>query len=200
MIVDVPSIVSLFAAEPFDSALASRVATSAVSAHDYGVLGALALHRQPERVFEIGTYRGATSQFLLDLLPSVHVVSIATLDATFNNSNLLGPEVGELVRDRDRFTQIIGDSHEIDAFAFVKQYGRMDFVFVDGDHTQAGVLLDSLLAREILSDDGIIVWHDASHPRHRGVAIALRELPFVVAREGNVACWSPLAMRNLVGV
>ena len=187
MIVDTLSIPALFGARPFNP---GRAATSEVTARDYAILGAVALTLEPAHIFEIGTYEGATSQFFLRLLPRVRVISIATLDARFNNSHLTAEQVGRLVTARERYTQLLGDSHEIDADAFVREHGRMDLVFVDGDHSRAGAEADTALALSVLAPGGVVFWHDAAHRKYRGVAKALAGMPLRVAREGNMACWS----------
>lgn len=190
MIVDTTNLPALFGAASFDAAAADAAATAQMRASDYAFLGALALHTQPARIFEIGTFEGATSQFLLALLPAAHVVSIATLDSRFNTSYLTEEQIGCRVTARDRFTQLIGDSHALDADAFVAQHGRMNLVLVDGDHSREGAQADTELALKVLAPAGVIVWHDARHRRYPGVAAALQALPFRVWREGNVAAWS----------
>ena len=187
MIVDVLSIPALFGARPFNP---GKAATSMMVARDYAILGAVALHTRPARIFEIGTYEGATSQFFLRLLPAARVISIATLDTRFNTSHLPAEQVGRLVTARERYTQLLGDSHEIDAGAFTREHGRMDLVFIDGDHSRAGVAADTRLALSILAPGGAVLWHDANHRRYREVAEALAGLGLRVAREGNMACWS----------
>lgn len=39
-----------------------------------------------------------------------------------------------------------------------------DAIFIDGDHSDAGVTADSMLARRILRPGGICVWHDYDNP------------------------------------
>lgn len=46
-------------------------------ANDYKALGAVLLHHKPKRIFEIGTYKGLTSDFFLNLNSDCEVVSIA---------------------------------------------------------------------------------------------------------------------------
>ena len=141
---------------------------------DYADLVALAaalLRLKPRKIFEIGTYLGASSNFFLDLLPKTHVVSIAYISpdqlegrASYNNTELSLDKVGSLVsaENRSRFTQLIGDSHAIVAKDFIKNHGRMNFVFIDGDHSRSGVAQDTKLARSIITGAGAIGWHDAN--------------------------------------
>ena len=138
---------------------------------DLDALAAALLHLRPDRIFEIGTYMGASSNFFLSLLPKVKVISIAYIPPEqlenpikYNNIELGLDKVGSLVSDenRPRYTQLIGDSHAIIAKDFVAQYGRMNFVFIDGDHSRKGVAQDTDLAKAILSAEGGIGWHDAN--------------------------------------
>lgn len=152
-----------------------------MSSGDFYALAAALLYHKPAKIFEIGTYRGASSNFFLSLLPQTQVLSMAfipanklsadddTLDVTigYNNDDLGLDEVGRLVspENRPRFTQLIGDSHKIIAKDFIGRHGKMDFVFIDGDHTREGVAQDTVLARNLIGDDGAIGWHDANPKR-----------------------------------
>lgn len=138
---------------------------------DLDALAAALLYLRPDRIFEIGTYMGASSNFFLSLLPKVKVISIAYIPpeqlanpVKYNNTELGVDKVGSLVsaENRPRFTQLIGDSHAIVAKDFIAQHGKMDFVFIDGDHSRKGVAQDTDLAKAIISGDGGIGWHDAN--------------------------------------
>lgn len=170
---------------------------------DVDSLAAAVLHCRPKRVFEIGTYRGASSEMILQLLPDAQVISIAFVNdqpgRKFNNDELSVEDVGALVSagNRDRYTQLIGDSHKIDPEAFVRDHGRMDLVFIDGDHSRDGVRQDTDLARAILAPGGAIVWHDANpKKRYIGSRLFLEEdLPELALATtddfiGGVALWT----------
>ncbi|HEY6917616.1 MAG TPA: class I SAM-dependent methyltransferase [Tabrizicola sp.] len=171
---------------------------------DIEALTAAVLSCQPKRVCEIGTYRGASSELILRLFPKVVVISIAFVSPTmgkrkFNNDELGFAEVGALVSQqyRERYTQLIGDSHQIDPEAFVREHGRMDLVFIDGDHSREGVRQDTALARAILAPGGAIAWHDAN-PKKRYIDSRLyleEDLPELALATtddfiGGVALWS----------
>lgn len=171
---------------------------------DIEALAAALLACQPKRVFEIGTYRGASSEMMLRLLPEAEVISIAFVSEStgkrqFNNDELGVQDVGALVSpaNRGRFTQLIGDSHKIDPAAFVRDHGPMDLVFIDGDHSREGVRQDTDLARAILAKGGAIAWHDANpKKRYIGSRLFLEEdLPEVALATtddfiGGVALWT----------
>ncbi|WP_137109165.1 class I SAM-dependent methyltransferase [Rhodobacter sp. SY28-1] len=177
---------------------------------DVESLAAAVLHCRPSRVFEIGTYRGASSEMILQLLPDAQVISIAFVNdqagRQFNNDELSIAEVGALVSpgNRDRFTQLIGDSHKIDPKAFVRDHGRMDLVFIDGDHSREGVRQDTELARAILAPGGAIAWHDAN-PKKRYIGSRLfleQDLPELALATtddfiGGIALWTEALERKL---
>jgi predicted O-methyltransferase YrrM len=178
---------------------------------DIEALAALLLSLKPKRIFEIGTYRGASSEMMLRLLPKAQVVSIAFVSEAsarrqFNNDELGVEEVGALVSpgNRDRYTQLIGDSHQIDPQAFLRDHGQMDLVFVDGDHSREGVRQDTALARAILAPGGAIAWHDAN-PKQRYIDSRLfleQDLPELALATsddfiGGIAFWSAKLERKL---
>ncbi len=178
---------------------------------DIEALAALLLSLKPKRIFEIGTYRGASSEMMLRLLPKAQVISIAFVSEVrakrqFNNDELGVEEVGALVSpgNRDRYTQLIGDSHQIDPQAFLRDHGQMDLVFVDGDHSREGVRQDTALARAILAPGGAIAWHDAN-PKQRYIDSRLfleqdlPELALATADDfiGGIALWSAKLERKL---
>lgn len=179
MIVDA-SLTELFGVE-FDGA---AFATHMFDALNYSVLGAALTALQPRRVFEIGTYEGVTSQFILDHSPAT-VVSIA-----YPRGRNSLPKPGLRVTSRDRFTQLIGNSHDLTPADFLARFGRMDLVLIDGDHTYRGVKADTQLALSILAPGGVILWHDARTRKYPDVERYLRDSPLVVTREGSLACYT----------
>ncbi|UCC98542.1 MAG: class I SAM-dependent methyltransferase [Phycisphaerales bacterium] len=172
---------------------------------DYLALSAILLHYKPRLIFEIGTYLGVTSDFFLRILPDCEVVSIAyprvllsSLRKAYNNSELSLQEIGSHVvpERRNRFHQLYGDSHKLTADALVKRWGHFDCVFIDGDHCAEGIRQDTELARAVLSDDGIICWHDANpKEKYRDVKLYIEQgLPLQAVATmddyvGGIACW-----------
>lgn len=173
---------------------------------DYLALAAILEFAQPKQIFEIGTYKGITSDFFMQILPDCRVVSIAYINPKreffkkkFNNSELSVEEVGSYVTKerKDRFTQIIGNSHDLVASVLRNEYGQMDMVFIDGDHSVKGVQKDTELALEILSENGTIGWHDAN-PKDQYTPVRKYlenqlEKPMLATFDdyiGGVACWN----------
>lgn len=119
--------------------------------------GKHAAARQPVNVCEIGTQHGGTSLFLCGLGPSVR--TFVGVDLRPGNADLVralappGVEVKFLEgssRDpavRARLDALLGG-------------GRLDLLFIDGDHTYDGVLADLREYRELVRSGGLIAFHD----------------------------------------
>jgi len=201
---DIPASARLKAEQVSD--MACKAAMDTVHLNDYLALVAILLHCKPKLVFEIGTYKGATSDLLLQLLPDCQVVSIAYvrpflsfLGKNYNNSELSRKEVGSCVgtERRGRFHQLYGDSHKLAPDTLREKFGLFDLVYIDGDHCRDGVRQDTELAKSILTDYGIIVWHDAN-PKDKYMDVRFyleQELPMHAIATmdnytGGIACWS----------
>ncbi|MEM9826884.1 MAG: class I SAM-dependent methyltransferase [Planctomycetota bacterium] len=196
-----------------------EIADGMTHRRDYEALAAVALHFQPRRIFEIGTYLGVTSDFFLTLLPESEVVSIAFVPRRwslrnirslrgrqYNNTELTRRQVGSKVdaSRRKRFTQLHGDSHQLQAASLIQRFGKFDLVFIDGDHSAQGVKLDTELAQPILSDNGVICWHDANPKtkylpvrRYLEDDLKLHALATTDDYIGGVATWNPAIARPL---
>jgi predicted O-methyltransferase YrrM len=58
---------------------------------------------------------------------------------------------------RSKIIQLFGDTARFD---FSPYFGKMDMVFIDGAHTYEYLLNDTKIARKLLKDKGVILWHD----------------------------------------
>lgn len=182
-----------------------------MSIQDLHALAAALLHHKPAKIFEIGTYMGASSNFFLSLLPKARVVSVAYVGdgapASYNNDELRPDQVGSLVtpENRSRYVQILGDSHKILAKEFIARFGKMDFVFIDGDHSRQGVAQDTELARKLIVPSGAIGWHDAN-PKRKYIGSRLfleQDLPQTALATadnyiGGVAFWTAQLEKRLI--
>jgi predicted O-methyltransferase YrrM len=172
---------------------------------DYEALAAIALHFSPRHIFEIGTHRGISSDFFLTLLPECRVTSIAYYDPNSsieppnNDSQLPRELIGSKVAPerRSRFVQLYGDSHALTIHEMLNDYGPFDLVFIDGDHSREGVRQDTELAQGIMSESGVICWHDANpNPLYIDVRRFLEDefpVPALATKDeyiGGIACWN----------
>jgi len=119
-----------------------------------------------KRIFEFGTFRGTSTLHMA--MNSPEDARIWTLDAddeTLAKSGMLDvydwrsqfPLEFSGTPGERKITCLIGDSRIFDAFP-----RDMDLVFIDGDHTTAGVKCDTRNAENILNYQrtGCILWHD----------------------------------------
>lgn len=147
-------------------------------------LGCIAALRRPKRIFEFGTFDGATTLQLalacpdaeiltLDLDPgSVNAAQPATVDCEMENVRAGG--VGQRFAGRPearRIRQLLGDSTTFD---YAPYAGAIDFVFIDACHDYAFVKSDTANALR-MAPRGVIVWHDY-HTGWPGVIRAVDEL------------------------
>jgi len=133
---------------------------------------------RPRRIFEMGTYSGAST--LVMALNAPADVEIVTLD--FDVSD---PTIGSCFRESplvSRIRQVRGDTRTFD-FGPYRQLE--DLVFIDANHAYEFVREDTARAFEMLRPGGVIVWDDYRWlPEHRecvGVTNFLNEL--VATRE-----------------
>ena len=98
---------------------------------DYLAIGAYCLAYRPENIFEIGTYLGTTTNFILNLLPNATVISIAYINPfrlfsrqLYNNSELAKGKIGRNItkKNRYRYRQLFGDSHQLNSKKLAKQF------------------------------------------------------------------------------
>lgn len=156
-----------------------------VSLLELVVLDSLIAARQPQRIFEIGTFDGRTS---LNFAANAPRAMVHTLDlpASVGPALPLHPDDRAFIRrsqegargrrfhgteEEARITQLYGDSAQFDYAPF---QGAVDFVFVDGSHSYEYVLADSRSALAMAAPGSLIVWHD--YTEWAGVTRALNEL------------------------
>jgi methyltransferase family protein len=149
------------------------------------MLAAICEHVRPRKVFEIGTYRGAST--LIMAMHTAASTEIFTLDLPSSatrtmfrveNGDITGIpfDLGEFYREsgfEGKIHQLYGDSA---VFDFEPFYGQVDLVFVDGNHNYENVKHDSKNAFSILRHNGVIIWDDYHPGFGPGVMRALHEL------------------------
>jgi len=151
------------------------------------VLAMLVVRRRPSIMFEIGTYLGATSALLavnsppdarvytLDLQPTKEGRA-TKFPQTAKSVTVGSSRVGELFRNSPsghKIVQLFGDSATYD---FSPYFGRMDLVFVDGNHQYDNVKADSYNALKLMAPRGMIIWHDYETEYGADVVRCLNEL------------------------
>ena len=103
----------------------------------------------PKKILEIGTDKGGTLKVWQKLVsPEGLTVSV----------DLISPRP-EATGDAPH-VQIIGDSHAPEIVAQIMEYAPFDFVFIDGDHSPAGVRQDHDNYRPMVKPGGLLGFHD----------------------------------------
>jgi predicted O-methyltransferase YrrM len=162
-----------------DSALVTAPVTELYRPRDMVVplaevltLAAICRHLQPRRIFEIGTHTGSSTLVMAINVPEE--TEILTLDLQPSET------VGSAYRNTEhssRIHQLYGDSRTFDYAPFL---GKVDFVFIDADHSYAGVKSDTEKAFALLRPGGVMVWDDyrwlECHVDCVGVTIFLNQL------------------------
>lgn len=156
---------------------------------DRRVLVALARHIRPRVCVEFGVQRGITAALLLRELPDLALYCGVDVPPDFKVA-LPGqaPEVpaagaaGELARHDPRFQLVLSPTGT--AGLTLRDLPPADFFYIDDDHTRAGVLCATGLARGLCRPGGVIAWHDYGN-NTVGVAQAIDEINYA---EGDHIC------------
>ena len=132
------------------------------------VLSSICKVLQPKKVFEFGTFTGAST---LAIAANSHPdATVHTLDIPPDNRKThrtgVGSdipfefEIGEAFLGTAWESKInihLHDALQLDATPFARQ---MDLVFIDADHTYDFVKSDTQKALDMLKPGGVILWHD----------------------------------------
>jgi predicted O-methyltransferase YrrM len=131
--------------------------------------------RRPKTVVEIGTAHGGTLFLWCRLAdPQATIVSI-DLPGGIHGGGY--PYWKSWIYRRFRLARqtlrlLRGDSHRPEMLAQLKSIlpgdGKVDFLFIDGDHTYAGVKADFEMYSPLVRPGGLVVFHDICE--HPGVA------------------------------
>ena len=133
------------------------------------VISALCMYYQPQTILEIGTFNGLTTlQLALNTPPStiIHTLdieSLSGLDGALWEEDIkfmLHPEKKEKYYrnfpERSKIQEHLGNSLTYD----FNRFQSPNFIFIDGGHSYPIVKSDTIKSLEILSNQGIIIWHD----------------------------------------
>lgn len=125
----------------------------------------------PKNVMEIGTANGGTL-FLLTRM-AANNASILSVDLPGGKFGGGYPEWKEPIyrsfaKKGQTINLIRANSHDKETYTKVSSYlknKKVDFMFIDGDHTYEGVKEDFNTYKEFLADNALVMFHDiAPHP------------------------------------
>lgn len=114
---------------------------------------------KPRRVLEIGSQGGGN----LFLLSRVAAADAQILSIDLNYSEVQMAAYPSLAAPAQRLTCFKADSSSPETLRRVKEWlggERFDFVFIDGDHTLAGVTADYRTYAPLVAPGGLIGFHD----------------------------------------
>ena len=107
-------------------------------------------------IVNIGANIGTGSIAMLEARPDdAYIISIDKLPCPLEIDNIILAGL-----DPTRCIRVLTTSQKAGKFFPV----LVDMVFVDGDHTERGVMRDILVWKPKLKDGGIMVFHDYHHP------------------------------------
>jgi predicted O-methyltransferase YrrM len=137
-------------------------------------LAAIAAVREPQNIFEIGTFDGATSLLLARMVPKAEIYTLdlpakSTEHQAVERAQIRASESFALAPEGARITQLYGDSRMFD---FSPYYNKMDLVIVDGSHEAECVIPDTENALRMVAEGGMVVWDDY-RPRFPDVVAAV---------------------------
>ena len=114
---------------------------------------------KPKNILEIGTARAGTL-FIWSNLATSKVISCDLDDASFRRSVY---EAFPPPSSNCKVTHLSGDSHTKEFLKKVEEQlcgEKVDFLFIDGDHTEVGVEADYNDYHHLVRSGGIIAFHD----------------------------------------
>jgi predicted O-methyltransferase YrrM len=139
-------------------------------------------------IVEIGTDKGGTLFIWASLIARAGLLVSMDLNSRRNYSterrkfyNLFG------LLNLCNINFVVGDSHLIDTKDKLEELlsgKKIDFLFIDGDHTYDGVKKDFYLYSDLVSDGGVIAFHDIRTKRKDcGVPQFWDEIKFTYGNE-----------------
>lgn len=135
----------------------------------------LVKRKKPKIILEIGTASGGTLFLFSRVAPkNALIISVDMPGGHFGgiSSPMKVPFYKSFAYGKQKIQLIRKDSHKLSTFNKVKSIlkGRkIDFMFIDGDHTYEGVKKDFEMYSTLVDRSGFIALHDiALHPKESG--------------------------------
>lgn len=124
---------------------------------------------KPETVVEIGTARGGTLYVWTQVFDTAQkFISVDLPGGRFGGGYSKGRASFYKTFSDKEINCIRRDSHKNKTKKILKEKlegKKIDFLFIDGDHTYEGVKQDFEMYRDLVSDNGLIAFHDIlPHP------------------------------------
>ena len=123
----------------------------------------------PKTVLEIGTAKGGTL-FLFSQIASedAHLISVDLPVERGGYSDWKVPFYKSFAKENQKIELIREDSHSEETFEKIRKIlkdRKVDFLFIDGDHSYEGVKKDFEMYNSLVRENGLIAFHDIiKHP------------------------------------
>lgn len=133
--------------------------------------------KKPKVLLEIGTARGGSLFLFSRMAPDgACLISVDLPGGKFGGGYFGFVKIlfYSFIKDRQKLFLIRGNSHEQDTVDRVEKIldGRkLDFLFIDGDHTYEGVKRDFELYSRLVKEKGVIAMHDIAEHGSRDVDV-----------------------------
>jgi hypothetical protein len=128
---------------------------------DLALLKKLAVKFNVKNYFEIGTWRGESVSNVSQVVDNCFTLNIS--DKEMRDSGLDEDYINLhrfFSNNKPNITHLFGNSSKFD---FSPYMGKMDMVFIDGNHHYQSVKNDTKVAFDLIkNENSIIVWHDYS--------------------------------------
>ena len=135
---------------------------------EFLLLAELVKNERCERLLEIGTYRGGTL-FVFSRLSDANATVISVDYPTTGFGRVLracqNAYLPRLVRRGQSLYLLRENSHSLGTLARVReilQGNKLDFLFIDGDHSYAGVRSDFEMYAPLVRSGGLLAFHDVA--------------------------------------
>ncbi len=172
-----------------------------------------AQNHNPVSILEIGSYEGRSSCWFLTHLMHHPDSRLTCVDAWLQSSGArtYSDEMENVFTTFNHNIQTTGKADRVitrrgisSAILPTMEAESFDLIYVDGDHSTAGVRADSLEAYRLLKPGGLLLWDDYywAASVKEGVDQACAQLGIIVGRFGNNASWVkpvPIAAVNSPG-
>lgn len=137
------------------------------NAEEISALLDLLMRERVRTACEIGTWRGGTLFMLSRVLPddaAIVAVDLPEMDPAIGERlRAMKPTFESFARRHQRLTVLHANSHEAATVSNVRdilQGQQLDFLFIDGDHSSAGVRRDFENFAPLVRTGGLIAFHD----------------------------------------
>ena len=114
---------------------------------------------KPKLILEIGTLRGGT----LFLFSNIAHEEATLISVDLQQNPLQCRLIKSIFKKKQKIYLIQGDSHNIETLKKIKAIlrdNKVDFLFIDGDHSYEGVKKDFEMYSPLVRKGGIIAFHD----------------------------------------